>query len=119
MATTPQVPHPLPPVVVDIVANRFRALGEPMRIRILDLLRDGELADRGSTPVERADALGTTQQNVSKHVGVLQRAGIVGRRRDGVRTPYAITDETVLDLCGIVCGGIRRETQGLADALGG
>ncbi|MEY4225716.1 MAG: hypothetical protein RL190_473, partial [Actinomycetota bacterium] len=38
---------------------------------------------------------------------------------DGVRTPYAITDETVLDLCAIVCGGIRRETEGLADALRG
>ena len=114
MATAANVPHPLPPLVVDIVAERFRALGEPMRIRILDLLRDGEM-----TVGELADALGTTQQNVSKHVGVLQRAGIVGRRRDGVRTPYAITDETVLDLCGIVCGGICRETQGLADALGG
>lgn len=113
MATSSQVPHPLPPVVVDIVANRFRALGEPMRIRILDLLRDGEM-----TVGELADALGTTQQNISKHVAILQRAGIVGRRRDGVRTPYAITDETVLDLCAIVCGGIRRETRGLVDALG-
>lgn len=114
MATASQVPHPLPPLLVDIVANRFRALGEPMRIRILDRLRDGEM-----TVGELADALGTTQQNVSKHVAILQRAGIVGRRRDGVRTPYAITDETVLDLCGIVCGGIRRETEGLADALRG
>jgi ArsR family transcriptional regulator len=114
MATASQVPHPLPPLLVDIVANRFRALGEPMRIRILDRLRDGEM-----TVGELADALGTTQQNVSKHVAILQRAGIVGRRRDGVRTPYAITDETVLDLCAIVCGGIRRETEGLADALRG
>ena len=113
-ATTLQVPHPLPPLLVDIVANRFRALGAPLRLRILDRLRDGEM-----TVGELADALGTTQQNVSKHVAILQRAGIVGRRRDGVRTPYAITDETVLDLCGIVCGGIRRETEGLADALRG
>ncbi|MFM7552445.1 MAG: ArsR/SmtB family transcription factor [Actinomycetota bacterium] len=114
MATASQVPHPLPPLLVDIVANRFRALGEPMRIRTLDRLRDGEM-----TVGELADALGTTQQNVSKHVAILQRAGIVGRRRDGVRTPYAITDETGLDLCAIVCGGIRRETEGLADALRG
>ena len=108
------VPHPLPPVVVDIVATRFRALGEPMRIRILDLLRDGEL-----TVGELADHLGSTQQNISKHLGVLQRAGIVGRRRDGVRTPYAIVDPTVLDLCGIVCGGIRREAAGITEALSG
>ena len=108
------VPHPLPPVVVDIVATRFRALGEPMRIRILDLLRDGEL-----TVGELADHLGSTQQNISKHLGVLQRAGIVGRRRDGVRTPYAIVDPTVLDLCGIVCGGIRREAAGITEARAG
>ena len=108
------VPHPLPPVVVDIVATRFRALGEPMRIRILDLLRDGEL-----TVGELADHLGSTQQNISKHLGVLQRAGIVGRRRDGVRTPDALVDPTVLDLCGIVCGGIRREAAGITEARAG
>ncbi len=113
MAANANIPHPLPPLVVELVATRFRALGEPTRIRILDLLRDGEL-----TVGEIADALETTQQNVSKHVSVLQRAGIVGRRRDGLRTPYAITDETVLDLCGIVCGGIRREAEGITDALG-
>lgn len=106
------VPHPLPPVVVAIVADRFRALGEPMRVRILDQLRDGE-----RTVGELAEELGTTQQNVSKHVGILQRAGIVGRRRDGVRTPYAIVDPTVLELCGIVCGGIRRDVEGITQAL--
>jgi DNA-binding transcriptional ArsR family regulator len=64
-----------------------------------------------------AEQLDTTQQNISKHIGILQRAGIVGRRRDGVRTPYAIIDPTVLDLCGIVCGGIRREAEGITQAL--
>ena len=114
MSARTDIPHPLPPRLVEIVAGRFRALGEPMRIRILDLLRDGEL-----TVGEIAEMLDTTQQNVSKHIGTLQRAGIVGRRRDGVRTPYAITDTTVLDLCGIVCGGIRREADGITAALDG
>ena len=107
------VPHPLPPTVVDGVATRFRALAEPMRIRILDQLRDG-----GLTATELADALGTTQQNVSKHLGVLQRAGVVERRREGARAPYAIADPAVLELCAIVCGGLRREAEGLARALG-
>jgi ArsR family transcriptional regulator len=61
--------------------------------------------------------LGTTQQNVSKHVAVLQRAGVVGRRRDGVRAPYAIVDDTVLDLCGIVCGGVRRDADDVRKAF--
>lgn len=108
----PSVPHPLPPLLIEIVAARFKALGEPMRIRILDLLRDGE-----RTVSELADELGTTQQNVSKHIGVLQRAGVVAKRRDGVRAPYAITDETVLDLCGIVCGGVRREADDVRRAF--
>ncbi len=114
MRSPTTVPHPLPPLVVEIVAERFRALGEPMRIRILDRLRDGE-----RTVGELADELETTQQNVSKHIGLLQRAGIVARRRDGVRTPYAIVDPTVLDLCGIVCGGIRRDAANVTSALGG
>ena len=59
--------------------------------------------------LELAERLDTTQQNISKHIAILQRAAIVGRRRDGVRTPYAIIDPTVMDLCGIVCGGIRRD----------
>jgi len=108
----PSVPHPLPPLLIEIVAARFKALGEPMRIRILDLLRDGE-----RTVSELADDLGTTQQNVSKHLAVLQRSGVVGRRRDGVRTPYAIVDDTVLDLCGIVCGGVRRDADDLRKAF--
>ncbi len=114
MRSPTTVPHPLPPLVVEIVAARFRALGEPMRIRILDRLRDGE-----RTVGELAEDLETTQQNVSKHIGLLQRAGIVARRRDGVRTPYAIVDPTVFDLCGIVCGGIRRDAESVTSALGG
>ena len=108
------VPHPLPPVVVDVVAARFRALGDPTRIRILDRLRDG-----GRTATELADALGTSQQNVSKHLAVLQRAGVVERRREQGRAPYVIADPTVLELCGIVCGGIRRDAEGMARALRG
>ena len=112
MSTSADIPHPLPPLVIEIVASRFRALGEPMRIRMLDLLRDGEM-----TVGELAEALDTTQQNVSKHVGILQRAGIIGRRRDGMCTPYTIIDETVLDLCAIVCGGVRRDAEGITQAF--
>ena len=106
--------HPLPPSLVDRIAERFRVLGEPMRIRLLDRLREGE------TPVqELTDALGTTQQNVSKHLGVLHGAGIVSRRRDGTRTLYAIHDESVFELCESVCGGLRRQVAELDELLAG
>ena len=72
------MPHPLPGPLVEVIAERFRVLSEPMRIRVLDRLRGGEL-----TVGELAEALGTSQQNVSKHVGVLARAGLVAREKDG------------------------------------
>ena len=108
------LPHPLPDQVVELVARRFRVIGEPMRIRLLDLLREGE-----ATVAELTDSLGTSQQNVSKHLGVLHEAGIVGRRKQGTHTHYAIADESVLALCEQVCGGLERQFNDLAALVGG
>ena len=74
----PQVPHPLPEPLIELVAQRFRVLGEPMRIKLLDLLRE-----RDATVGELQDALGASQQNVSKHLGILHAAGMVSRTKDG------------------------------------
>ena len=108
------LPHPLPAPVVELVARRFRVIGEPMRIRILDQLRDGE-----ASVAELTQMLATSQQNVSKHLGVLHEAGIVGRRKQGTQTLYAIADSSVLDLCEQVCGGLRRQFTDLAELVGG
>ena len=108
------LPHPLPEPVVELIARRFRVIGEPMRIRILDRLRDGE-----ATVAELTESLATSQQNVSKHLGVLHEAGILGRRKQGTYTLYAIADETVLRLCEEVCGGLRRRFTDLAELVGG
>ncbi len=106
--------HPLPHALVDRIAQRFRVLGEPMRIRLLDRLRDGEASVQ-----ELTDALGTTQQNVSKHLGVLHSEGVVSRRRDGVHVLYAIADESVFEICETVCGGLRRRAAELDELLAG
>ena len=108
------LPHPLSGELVEQIAQRFRVLGEPMRIRILDRLRDGE-----ANVQELTDALGTTQQNVSKHLGVLHAAGVVSRRRDGNRALYTISDESVFELCDTVCGGLRRQVAELDQVLAG
>ena len=108
------LPHPLPEPVAELIARRFRVLAEPMRIRLLDRLRDGE-----SSVQDLADSLGTSQQNVSKHLGVLLEAGIVGRRKAGNHTFYAVADESVLALCEEVCGGLRRQFADLAELIGG
>jgi DNA-binding transcriptional ArsR family regulator len=98
------LPHPLPGPLVELIARRFRVIGEPMRIRLLDRLRDEE-----ATVHELTEALGASQQNVSKHLQVLLEAGIVGRRKQGTYAYYSIADEGVLALCEQVCGSLQRQ----------
>jgi DNA-binding transcriptional ArsR family regulator len=105
------IPHPLSEPLVDLIARRFRVLGEPTRIRLLDLLRE-----RDATVTELHEALGASQQNVSKHLGVLLQAGIVRRTKEGTSARYAIADDGVFALCEHVCGGLRRQLTEL-DAL--
>ena len=107
------LPHPLPEALVDLIARRFRAMSEPTRIRILDHLRGGD-----TTAADLVAALATSQQNVSKHLVVLTDAGLVGRRRDGNRVYYRITDESVLAICEQVCGAAARQLAELQVHLG-
>ena len=108
------IPHPLPDALVALIAQRFRVIGEPMRIRVLDALRDGPLSVN-----ELTDALGASQQNVSKHVGVLAQAGIVGSEKDGTRVRCFIADPSVFELCEIVCGGLRQQVAEVDQLLTG
>jgi DNA-binding transcriptional ArsR family regulator len=107
----PRVPHPLPDPLIDLIAHRFRVLGEPMRIKLLDRLREG-----AATVTQLRGATGASQQNVSKHLGVLSQAGLVTRQKDGNFVRYAIADEGVFRMCEEVCGGLRRQLDEL-DAL--
>jgi DNA-binding transcriptional ArsR family regulator len=103
------LPHPLPEDLVELIARRFRVLSEPVRIRLLDQLRDGERSVSGL-----ADQLGAGQQNVSKHLSVLADAGILARRKDGNHVYYRIVDDAVLGLCQQVCGSLEQQLQTLA-----
>ena len=107
-------PHPLPPALVELIAKRFRVLGEPLRITLLDRLRDGD-----ATVGELQEATGASQQNVSKHLGVLLDAGIVRRTKRGTSSIYSIADDGVFDLCEQVCGGLRRQLDDLDAILQG
>ena len=108
------VPHPLPEALAELIAQRFRLIGEPMRIRLLDALREGPL-----TINELSGALGASQQNVSKHVGLLVQAGIVAREKDGNRVRCSIADESIFELCELVCGGLRQQVTELDQLLAG
>ena len=109
------LPHPLPDPLVELIARRFRVIGEPMRIRILDHLREGEASVQ-----ELTEALGSaSQQNVSKHLQVLLEAGIVGRRKDGNSAYYSISDPSVFALCEEVCGSVQRQLADLSALVEG
>jgi DNA-binding transcriptional ArsR family regulator len=103
----------LPDRVVELIAQRFRVIGDPTRIRLLEHLRDSEASVQ-----ELTDAVGGSQQNISKHLGTLHAAGILSRRKEGTRTVYGIGDDSVFELCDHVCGDLQRQTSELAQLLG-
>jgi DNA-binding transcriptional ArsR family regulator len=104
--------HPLSDEIVEVVARRFRVLGDPTRIRLLERLQAGE-----ATVQELCEVAGTSQQNVSKHLGVLTDAGIIARRREGSHALYHVVDEGVYRLCEDVCGSLQRRLESLSGAL--
>src|SRR5688572_11951301 len=95
------VPHPLPEPLVKLIAQRFACLVGPMRIRLLERLREGE-----ATVAELQEATQASQQNGSKDLAVLLTAGMVSRTEGGNRAFYAIVGEAVFQLCELVCGGL-------------
>lgn len=108
------LPHPIPIDLAETIASRMRVIGDPHRIRILDLLRDGELSVGDLTK-----RLETSQQNVSKHLGILVQAAIVGRRKEGTSSYYRVTDATVYELCEQICGGLQRQASEFAALVEG
>jgi DNA-binding transcriptional ArsR family regulator len=112
--TATALPHPLPDALVDLIARRFRVIGEPMRIRLLDGMRAGE-----ATVQELTQATGASQQNVSKHLGVLHDAGIVARRKAGNQVFYRVADPGIFELCESVCGSVQRQVAELHAILEG
>jgi DNA-binding transcriptional ArsR family regulator len=97
------LPHPLTPEYARSVADRFRLLGDPTRLRLIDMLRDGE-----RTVGSLAKDLGCTQANTSKQLALLADAGLLFRRREGLRCYYAIADPAVFEICDTVCASVLQ-----------
>ena len=96
-----------------LIAGRFRALGEPARLAILQALRDAE-----RTVTEIVEETGLTQANVSRHLQQLLAGGFVRRRRAGLYAYYALADNDVLALCDIMCGRVVTEVDRQRKAVG-
>ena len=92
-----------------LVAARFRALGDPSRLKIVNRLMNGERAVQ-----YLLEETGLTQTNLSRHLGILRQQGIVERRSEGNRALYRIADPTLVDVCEAVCGSLADQ---LADDL--
>lgn len=93
----------------ELAADIFRVMSAPTRLKIINELCAGEKNVR-----ELLDLIGTTQPNMSQHLNVLYKAGIVGRRREGVQIYYRIVNESVVALCSTMCGVVASQ----ADATG-
>jgi ArsR family transcriptional regulator len=104
---------PLNPEAAELIARRFRALSDPTRLRILDYLRNHDEASVG----ELTEVLGTSQQNVSKHLSALLAEGFVSRRKRGTSSLYRITDPGVHEICDGISAGIETKLAELEAVL--
>lgn len=103
---------PLTPELLELVAERFKALAEPARLRILNALRERE-----TTVSEIMEATGLGQANVSKHLQLLTTLGFVARRKEGLYVFYRLADDDVFRLCDLMCGRLAREAEARAHVL--
>jgi ArsR family transcriptional regulator len=94
----------LPPQTVELIAERFRALGEPVRLQILMALRDGERNVSDLVELQH-----TSQANISKHLQVLTACGFLKRRKQGLNVIYGIADPAIFNMCDTVCGTIKKQ----------
>jgi len=82
----------------EFAADLFRVLSAPMRLKIINCLREGE-----KNVSHLLTEVSTTQPNMSQHLSTLYKAGILGRRRDGVQIFYHIADQRIVSICEAVC----------------
>jgi len=99
---------------MELVAERFRLLGDPLRLRLLQLL-----GDREHSVAELVEATSASQANISKHLQLLLRAGLVVRRKAGLFVYYSVRDPRVFQLCDLVCGSLAETLQTDLNSLEG
>ncbi len=94
-----------PDEIFEFAAELFKIMSAPMRLKIISCLCDGE-----QNVSYLLSHIETTQPNMSQHLNVLYKTGVLGRRREGVQILYRIIDERVPALCRAVCAQV--ETRG-------
>jgi ArsR family transcriptional regulator len=97
---------------VELLAARFKAMGEPLRLMILQ-----ELGESEKSVSDIAQAVGTTQPNVSKHLKLLLDTGLLARRQAGNIVYYSVADRAIFDICNMICDSLRARICEKADAI--
>jgi ArsR family transcriptional regulator len=92
--------------LLEKIADRLKAMADPMRLKILHSLQEGERCVN-----DILAEVGGSQANVSKHLSVLRRVGLVDCRREGVNVFYHIADQTVFAICRSVCDSLERQVD--------
>ena len=99
-------PKNLSDSALELIAARFRTLGEANRLKLLSQLEQG-----AKSVSELMEATGLRQANVSRHLQTLTDAGLLTRERRGSAVIYSIADPSIFELCRQVCGGIQKQLQ--------
>ncbi len=87
---------------LEMVAERFRVLGDPLRLRLLNAL-----SEREKSVTELVEETGASQANVSKHLAILLQGGLIDRRKEGLFVYYTCADPNVFQICDVVCGSLK------------
>jgi DNA-binding transcriptional ArsR family regulator len=99
---------------LELIAQRFKALSESSRLKLIQALRHGELSVS-----ELVAQTGLTQANASRHLQLLIDSGVLKRRKEGLSVYYAIADMGIFELCETVCGSIQQRLERHVQAFGG
>ncbi|MCA6062364.1 ArsR/SmtB family transcription factor [Thalassolituus marinus] len=99
--------------MLELIAQRFRLLSDPMRLRILHQLQAGE-----KSVTELVEATGASQPNVSKHLSTLRTHGLVRRRQEGNMAYFSIGAPFIFDVCNTVCDSMKDELEQKTSLLG-
>jgi DNA-binding transcriptional ArsR family regulator len=108
----PTASKQLPDAALELIAHRFRALSEPVRLKLLSALMQGE-----KNVTQLVEAAGTGQANVSKHLSILKQAGMIAAKREGLTTMCSISDPAIFQLCEIMCAKLKTEHEERGRAL--
>ena len=99
--------------MLELIAQRFRLLSDPMRLRILHQLQGGE-----KSVSELVEATSASQPNVSKHLSTLRTHGLVRRRQEGNMAYFSIGAPFIFDVCNTVCDSMKSEWEQRNSLLG-